>query len=46
MKYSLRFAALAFVAIEISALPSKMFDLSMNEKERRAIAGVVASIEA
>lgn len=46
MKYSLQLVALAIAATEISALPSKMFDLSMNEQETRAIAGVVASIEA
>jgi hypothetical protein len=46
MKYSLLLTALAFCATEVIAFPSRMFDLSMSEEEKRAIAGVAAAIEA
>jgi hypothetical protein len=46
MKYSLCLAALAFCATEVVAFPSKMFDLSISEEEKRALAGISAAIEA
>jgi len=46
MKYSIGLAALAFCATEVVAFPSRMFDLGMNEEEKRALAGIAATIEA
>jgi hypothetical protein len=46
MKYSLYFVALAFCATEVVTFPSRMFDMSMSEEEKRALAGISDSIEA
>jgi hypothetical protein len=43
MEYSFWLAVLASIAV---AFPSRMFDLSMSEEEKRTIAGVAAAIEA
>jgi hypothetical protein len=45
MKNFLCLAALALSATEVAAFPSRMFDVSMNEEEKRAIAGIAAKIE-
>lgn len=46
MKYSFSLVALAICATDVIAFPSRMFDLSMNEAEKRAIAELSSSIEA
>lgn len=46
MKYLSCLAALAFFATEIVAFPSHMFDLNINEEEKRELAGIAAAIEA
>ena len=46
MKYSICLAALSICATEIVAFPSHMFDLSMNDEEKRSIANIAATIEA
>jgi hypothetical protein len=46
MKYSLCLAAVAICATNVVAFPSRMFDLSMSEAEKRAIAEISSSIEA
>jgi hypothetical protein len=45
MKYSLCLAALAFCATEVVAFPSRMFDMSMTEEEKRTISEIAATIE-
>jgi hypothetical protein len=45
MKYSFCLAALALSANEVIAFPSRMFDLSFSEEEKRNIAGIAATIE-
>ena len=45
MQYSLCVAALAFCATEVIAFPSRMFDLSMSEDEKRTIAEIANTIE-
>ena len=46
MKSSTYLLALALYATEIIAFPSHMFDLTMSEEEKRAIAGIAATVEA
>lgn len=46
MKYSICVTALALCATNVFAFPSRMFDLAMNEEEKRALASISASIEA
>ncbi|KAG9249323.1 hypothetical protein BJ878DRAFT_579585 [Calycina marina] len=45
MKYSINFA-LAFSAANFVAFPSRVFDLSMSEHEKRALAGISAGVKA
>ena len=45
MKSSLCLAALAVSVTEVVAFPSRMFDMSMSEEEKRAIAEIAATIE-
>lgn len=46
MRYIICVAALALYTTNSVAFPSRMFDMSMNEEERRALAEISASIEA
>jgi Peroxidase, family 2 len=46
MKYFFYLVALSLFLAEIVAFPSHMFDLSMDEEEKRNIANIAASIEA
>jgi hypothetical protein len=46
MKYSLCIAALAMCATEVAAFPSRMFDIGLNEVEKRELSGMAATIEA
>ncbi|PBP27410.1 Cloroperoxidase [Diplocarpon rosae] len=46
MKCSLYLACLAVAATQVLAFPSRMFDLNVNEEEKRALAGISAAIEA
>ncbi|KAG0648672.1 Dothistromin biosynthesis peroxidase dotB [Hyphodiscus hymeniophilus] len=45
MKYSVCLVALALCATEVVAFPSRMFDLSISQEEKRRIAGIAATIE-
>lgn len=45
MRYSLSLAALALYTTNVVAFPSRMFDMSMSESEKRTIADISASIE-
>lgn len=45
MKYYILLAAL-LPATQVVAFPSRMFDLSISEEEKRALAGISAAIEA
>ena len=45
MRPSLCLAALAFCVTEVIAFPSRMFDMSMSEEEKRTIAEIAATIE-
>lgn len=46
MKYTIYLTTLALCASGVIAFPSRMFDLSISEEEKRALAGISASIEA
>jgi hypothetical protein len=46
MRSSFYLAAVALYAVEIIAFPSRMFDLSMSEEEKRALSSISARIEA
>ncbi|PBP15399.1 Cloroperoxidase [Diplocarpon rosae] len=46
MKCSLYLTCLAVAASQVLAFPSRMFDLNVNEEEKRALAAISATIEA